>query len=125
MHQKYPYVTKLTVRYKSLEIVDIPAIIRECTDKWYNESLNIVNGSVVRIGIVEGEYHWHQHEQDDEFFLVLEGELMVDIPGKTFNLKSFQGLTVPRGIPHRTRAAQKTIMLMIENKDIIPEGSEV
>jgi len=124
MNTQYPYVTKLDVRYKQLEIIDIPMIIEECRHQWYNESLCLVNSSVVRIGIVEGEYHWHFHEKDDEFFLVLQGELIVDTREKSFVLKPFQGITIPKGMLHRTRAEVKTVMMMVENKEIIPTGEE-
>lgn len=119
---KYNYVTKLDVRFGHLEKIDIPALVNECRDKWYNESLTKVNNSVVRIGIVEGEYHWHKHENDDEFFLVLEGRLFVDIEDKTTELLPHQGITVTKGLVHRTRAPQRTVMLMIETSSIQPEG---
>ncbi len=116
------YNTKLDIRYKHLEVVDIPQIVKETKDKWFNQSLTEVNGSVVRVGIVEGEYHWHKHENDDEFFFVLEGKLFVDLEGKTFELNPGQGVTVTKNVKHRTRAPQKTVILMVENKGIIPTG---
>ena len=83
---------------------------------------NEVNGSVVRVGIIEGEYHWHKHENDDEFFFVLEGKLLVDLENKTIELNPGQGVSITRNVMHRTRAPQKTVMLMVENRDIIPTG---
>ena len=68
---KYSYVTKLEVKYDHLEVVDIPKIVEENPHKWFNESLTTINDSVARIGIVEGEYHWHKHDEDDEFFHLL------------------------------------------------------
>ena len=122
MQKEFNYVTKPDIRYKHLEKIDIPGIIRECKDKWYNETLTQVNNSVVRIGIVEGEYHWHKHDNDDEFFFVLEGKLLIDLEGKTIELNPLEGFTIPKGIIHRTRAPQKTIMLMVETKEIQPTG---
>ena len=116
------YVTKLDVKYKHFELIDIPQMVKECTVKWFNQSLTEVNGSVVRVGIVEGEYHWHKHENDDEFFFVLEGKLFVDLENKTFELNPGQGVTVTKNVLHRTRAPKKTVMLMVENKGIIPTG---
>lgn len=120
--QEYPYVTDLNIRYDPLELIDIPSIVRDCKDKWFNQSLTQVNDSVVRIGIVEGEYHWHKHDNDDEFFFVLEGKLLVDLEDRTFELTPGLGVTVPKGIVHRTRAPQKTVMLMVETRAIIPTG---
>jgi mannose-6-phosphate isomerase-like protein (cupin superfamily) len=118
----YTYVTKLDVKFDHLQKIDIPQMVGECTDKWFNQTLTRVNDSVVRVGIVEGEYHWHKHDHDDEFFFVLEGQLLVDLEDRTIELNPGQGVTVTRGVVHRTRAPQKTVMLMVENKTIQPTG---
>lgn len=122
MENQYNYVTKLDIKFNHLEIIDIPEMVRNCKDKWFNQTLTKVNNSVVRVGIVEGEYHWHKHDNDDEFFFVLEGKLFVDFKDKTLELSPGQGVTVSKGLIHRTRAPQKTVMLMVENSDIIPTG---
>ena len=116
------YNTKLNLKYKHFELIDIPKMVKEVKDTWFNQTLTQVNDSVVRVGIVEGEYHWHKHEYDDEFFFVLEGKLFVDLEDKTFELNPGQGVTVTKNVLHRTRAPQKTVMLMVENKGIIPTG---
>ena len=122
MAANYNYTTKLDIKYKHFEVIDIPQIVEQTKDKWFNQTLTEVNGSVVRVGIVEGEYHWHKHEKDDEFFLVLEGKLFVDLEDRTIELNPGQGITVTKNVLHRTRAPQKTVMLMVENKGIIPTG---
>lgn len=122
MTDSYPYVTRLDVKFKYLEVIDLPTIVRECKDQWFNQTLTKVNDSVVRIGIVQGEYHWHKHEDDDEFFFVLEGQLLIDLEGKTVELNPNQGMTIPKGVMHRTRALQKTVMLMVETSVIQPTG---
>ena len=122
MSKEYPYVTKLDIKYNHFELIDLPEIVKNCKDKWYNETLTKVNDSVVRCAIVEGEYHWHKHDNDDEFFFVLEGKLLVDLEEMTIELNPWQGVTVSRGIMHRTRAPQKTVMLMVETHAIIPTG---
>ena len=122
MSNQYPYTTNLDIKFKHFELIDIPEIVKEVKDKWFNQTLTEVNGSVIRVGIVEGEYHWHKHENDDEFFFVLEGKLFVDLEDKTIELNPGQGVTVSKNVIHRTRALQKTVMLMVENKGIIPTG---
>jgi mannose-6-phosphate isomerase-like protein (cupin superfamily) len=122
MEKEFNYVTKLDVKFKHLEKIDIPQMVKECTDKWFNQTLTQVNNSVVRVGIVEGEYHWHKHDNDDEFFFVLEGQLLVDLEGRTIELNPGQGVTVTKGVVHRTRAPKKTVMLMVETSDIQPTG---
>jgi len=122
--KEYPYMTRLDIKFGPLEPVDIPALVAACTDRWFNQTLCRVNDSVVRLGVVQGEYHWHKHENDDEFFFVIEGKLIVDIEGTTFELGERQGLVVPRGVRHRTRAPERTIILMVENAGIVPTGDD-
>ena len=122
MEKEFPYVTKLDIKYKHLEKIDIPKMVSECKDKWYNETLTKVNDSVVRVAIIEGEYHWHKHDNDDEFFFVLSGQLLVDLEDRTITLNPNEGVTVGKGVVHRTRAPKKTVMLMVETSAIIPTG---
>src|SRR5512136_1883016 len=114
----FPYETHLDIKYGPLEIVDVPALADARRDGWYNQTLCRVNGSVVRLGVIQGEYHWHKHDADDEFFFVVEGRLLVDLDGRSFDLGPGQGLVVPRGLSHRTRAPERTIILMVENAGI-------
>jgi mannose-6-phosphate isomerase-like protein (cupin superfamily) len=122
MEQTFPYVTKLDIKFDHLQKIDLNQLVRECTDKWFNQTLTRVNGSVIRVGIVEGEYHWHKHDDDDEFFFVLSGQLLVDLEDRTIELNPNEGVTVPRGVAHRTRAPIKTVMLMVETSNIMPTG---
>jgi mannose-6-phosphate isomerase-like protein (cupin superfamily) len=119
----YPYTTRLDVLKKPLETIDTSALVTACTDKWYNQTLCEVNDSVVRLGVVEGEYHWHKHENDDEFFYVVEGKLLVDLEDRTIELAPGQAVVVPKTVLHRTRAPKRTVMLMVEKKGIIPTGN--
>lgn len=118
----YPYATHLDILFQPLELVDIPSLIAACTDRWYNQTLCRVNDSIVRLGIVQGEYHWHKHDNDDEFFFVIEGRLLVDLEKSTVELAPRQGIVVPRGVTHRTRAPERTIMLMVETAGVVPTG---
>jgi mannose-6-phosphate isomerase-like protein (cupin superfamily) len=118
----YPYETRLDIHYGPLQIVDEKALADACAYKWYNETLCKVNDSVVRLGVVQGEYHWHKHDADDEFFYVVAGRLLIDLEDRTVELSPRQGFVVPRGIMHRTRAEERTVILMVENAGIIPTG---
>ena len=120
--KQYPYATHLDIRYRPLEVVDAPALIAACTDAWYNQTLCKVNDSVVRLGVMQGEYHWHKHDDDDEFFYVLEGRFLIDLEGGSVELKPRQGFVVPKGVVHRTRAPERCIILMVENAGIVPTG---
>jgi mannose-6-phosphate isomerase-like protein (cupin superfamily) len=119
----YPYETRLNIYYKPLEIVQEKQLADECKFRWYNQTLCQVNGSVVRLGVFRGEYHWHKHDEDDEFFYVIEGQLLIDLEGRTVTLEPRQGFVVPNGVQHRTRALERTVVLMVENAGIIPTGN--
>ena len=119
----FPYETRLNVLYKPLELIDVHAVPDADQFKWFNQTLCQVNASVVRVGIVEGEYHWHKHDVDDEFFYVVEGLLLIDLEERVVELAPGQGFVVPHGALHRTRAPLRTVMLMVENAGIIPTGN--
>lgn len=119
----FPYETRLNFLHEPLEVIDEKAIADTCTHKWFNQTLCQVNGSVVRMAVIEGEYHWHQHTTDDEFFYVIDGQLLIDLEGRTVELSPRQGFVVPRGTMHRTRAPHRTVILMVENAGIIPTGN--
>ena len=110
------------IKFKHLEIIDILKLIEECTQKWQNISLCNVNDSVVRLAVIEGEFHWHKHEKEDEFFFVIEGLLLIDLENKLIELKPNQGFVVPKGVMHRTRAPTRTSVLLIEKSSIKPTG---
>jgi hypothetical protein len=120
--EKYPYVTRLDIRYAPLEIVDVPALVAACTDRWFNQTLCKVNDSVVRLGVVQGEYHWHTHDDLDEFFYVVDGTFLIDLEGRTVALAPRQGFVVPKGVVHRTRAPKRAVILMVEGAGIVPTG---
>jgi mannose-6-phosphate isomerase-like protein (cupin superfamily) len=120
--ESYPYATHLDIRYPALEVVDVQKLADAVTDRWYNQTLCKVNDSVVRLGVIQGEYHWHKHDNLDEFFYVVEGTFLIDLEDRTVELTPRQGFVVPKGVVHRTRAPEKTIILMVEGADIVPTG---
>jgi mannose-6-phosphate isomerase-like protein (cupin superfamily) len=118
----FPYETHLNILYPHLQVVDVPAVVAGVTHPWFNQTLCKVNESVVRLGVVQGEYHWHQHDDLDEFFYVVEGRFLIDLEGRTVELLPKQGLVVPKGVPHRPRAPERTVILMVEGEGIVPTG---
>jgi mannose-6-phosphate isomerase-like protein (cupin superfamily) len=122
MSQQTNYNINLNVKYNHLELVDVPEIVKTNKEKWFNQTLTQVNESVVRIGIIEGEFHWHKHESDDEFFFVLEGKLFIDLEDRTIELGPNQGVTISKGVMHKPRAPEKVVMLMVETSAIKPTG---
>jgi mannose-6-phosphate isomerase-like protein (cupin superfamily) len=116
------YDIHLDDKFGSLALIDLPAEIA-AHDPWFNQTLTTVNDAVVRLGVIEGDFHWHKHDDQDEFFLVLEGQLLIDVEGHgTVTLDPHQGYTVPRGVMHCTRAPVRTAILMVESAGVIPTG---
>ena len=121
--QNFPYETRLNIYYEPLQVVDEKALSDACEYKWYNQTLCQVNGSVVRLGVIQGEYHWHKHDEDDEFFFVLDGVFLIDLEERTVTLNAREGFVVPKGVVHRTRAPERAVILMVENAGIVPTGN--
>jgi len=120
--QDYPYATYLDVKFAPLAVVNVPALVAACKDRWYNQTLCKVNDSVIRLGVMQGEYHWHKHDTDDEFFFVLEGHFIIDLEDRSVELQPFEGFVVPQGVVHRTRAPERAVILMAETAAIVPTG---
>lgn len=118
----FPYDTRLNILHAPLEVIDVQLLADAATHPWYNQTLCQVNDSVVRLGVVQGEYHWHKHDDLDEFFYVVDGNLLIDLEGRTVDLLPKQGFVVPKGVAHRTRAPVRTLMLMVEGTGIVPTG---
>lgn len=122
MNEQYNYDINLDIKFAHQELIDVPAIIKKCKKQWFNQTLTQVNDSVVRLGIVQGEFHWHKHDNEDEFFFVLQGKLFLDLQDRTIELGPNQGTTISKGVLHRPRAPQKTVMIMVETNSIVPVG---
>ena len=118
----YPYATFLDIKFPPLTVIDVPGLVEACTDQWYNQTLCKVNESVVRLGVMQGEYHWHKHDNDDEFFFVLDGHFIIDLEDRSVDLQAREGFVVPKGVLHRTRAPDRAVILMVETAAIVPTG---
>lgn len=121
--ENFPYLTRLDVLHGGGEIIDIPALVAANGHPWYNQTLCEVNQSVVRLGVVEGEYHWHKHDLEDEFFYVVSGHFVIDLEDRSVDLQPGQAFVVQRGLLHRPRAPEKTVILMVEAAGIVPTGN--
>lgn len=124
MSERPRYSIHLDEKFSPLELIDLPGLVEACRESWYNQTLCRVNDCVVRLGILHGEFHWHKHDGEDEFFYVVEGRLLLDLEGRSAELGPSQGITVPRGVLHRTRAPERTVVLMIEGAGVVPTGDD-
>jgi len=129
-HGAFPYATHLDVKFGGLQKIALDPLVKAVRDQWYNQTLARVNDSVVRLGVMQGAYHWHKHDADDEFFYVVDGRFLIDLdpqadgetPGRVVELRPREGFVVPRGVVHRTRAPERSVILMVETAAIVPTG---
>jgi mannose-6-phosphate isomerase-like protein (cupin superfamily) len=121
------YDINLDEKYGQLTLIDITAEAAE-HQPWFNQTLTHSNDAVIRLGVLEGEFHWHKHDHDDEFFLVLEGELVIEFEGgngvENVTLQPHQGFTVPKGVRHKPSATGRTVIVMVEPAGVVPTGDE-
>jgi mannose-6-phosphate isomerase-like protein (cupin superfamily) len=122
MSAQAPYSINTNVQFPPLELIDVRRLHQACKESWFNQTLCQVSDCVVRLGVVQGEFHWHKHDNEDEFFYVVEGKLLIDVGDHTVELHPQQGFTVPKGVVHRTRAPERTVILMFEGSGVIPTG---
>ena len=120
--KEFPYETFLNVLCDPLQLVDVASLASKRRSGWYNQTLCRVNDSVVRLGVMQGEYHWHKHDNDDEFFFVISGRFVIDLEDRSVELKPEQGFVVPKGVVHRTRAPERAVILMVETAGVVPTG---
>jgi mannose-6-phosphate isomerase-like protein (cupin superfamily) len=122
MPERQAYSIHNDVRFNPLELIDVGKLHEECKEEWFNQSLCQVNDCVVRLGVVHGEFHWHKHDNEDEFFYVVDGKFVIELEGRRVELNPQQGFTVPKGVMHRTSAPERTVILMIEGSGVVPTG---
>ena len=120
---RFSYNTRLNILHGPLEVIDVPSLVEGCPDQWYNQTLCQVDESVVRLGVVQGEYHWHKHDKEDEFFYVVSGRLLIDLEDQSIDLTPGKAVVIPKGVMHRPRAPERTVIVMVERAGIVPTGT--
>ncbi len=123
MSEQHPYSINLDEAFGPLRLIDVQVLADSVDERWYNQTLVRVNDCVVRLGVVQGEFHWHYHNEEDEFFYVVNGRLLIDLQDRTVELAPRQGFVVPKGFVHRTRAPERTAILMVEPAGVEPTGN--
>jgi len=119
------YDINLDDKYGQLTVIDVQAEAA-AHEPWFNQTLTSVNEAVVRLGVIKGDFHWHTHAEEDEFFLVLEGELVIELEGREpVRLRPQQAFTVPKGVSHKTGAPSRTVIVMVERASVVPTGNGV
>lgn len=124
MSEGTPYTINLDEAFGFLELVDVRKLAGAVEDRWHNQTLCRINDCVVRLSVMQGEFHWHHHDKEDEFFYAVDGRFLIDLEeeGRSVELLPRQGFAVPRGVVPRTRAPERTVILMFEGAGVVPTG---
>jgi mannose-6-phosphate isomerase-like protein (cupin superfamily) len=109
--------------FRSLQAIDVQDLIDAVTEPWHNQTLIQVGDVLVRLGVMQGEYHWHKHDEQDEFFYLLQGEFHIELEGRdAVALKPNQAFSVPAGMLHRPVVPVRSAVIMIEKAGIVATG---
>ncbi len=119
--RNHRYDIAMDILHEAGERIDVHAIAAAQTP-WWNRTLCAVNDAWVRLAVMEGDFHWHKHDLEDEFFLVLEGRLDIELEDCTVELNPGQAFTVPMGVMHFPHAHGRTVVLMVEKAGLTPTG---
>ena len=109
--------------FSALQTMDVQDLIDTTTDPWYNQTLCQVGDVLVRLGVMQGEFHWHKHDEQDEFFFVLDGLFLIELEDRPFvELGPRQAFMVPAGMRHRPVVRVRSAVIMIEKAGIVATG---
>lgn len=122
MSERRDYNINTDVKFGHSERIDV-AELGAAVEPWFNQTLCAVNDSVLRLGVLDGDFHWHKHDDEDELFYVVSGKLVIDLEGdRSIELGPQQCCVVPKQAMHRPRAIGRTVVLMVERDTVVPTG---
>jgi mannose-6-phosphate isomerase-like protein (cupin superfamily) len=105
-----------------MEAVNLDAMLARFTEHWSPKKIAQINDYNVRIVKVQGEFTWHRHTDTDEFFLVLDGQLTIQMRDRSVVLAPRELFVVPRGAEHCPRADVETAVLLLEPGMVVNTG---
>jgi mannose-6-phosphate isomerase-like protein (cupin superfamily) len=106
----------------SLQKVNLDEKLAQFTEQWAPKIVGRLNGYELKVVKVQGEFVWHQHDDTDEVFLVLDGQLTIDTPDGAVVLGPRETVTIPRGMRHCPRAEHETALMLIEPAGVVNTG---
>ena len=117
------YVIHYEPLFSALQSIDVQNLIDQVREPWYNQTLIQVGEVLVRLGVMQGEFHWHKHDEQDEFFFVLDGLFRIELENADpVELRPRQAFSVPAGMLHRPVVPERSAVLMIEKAGVVATG---
>ena len=92
-------------------------------DYWSPRIISELNGQYVKLAKLKGEMIWHTHENEDEFFLVIKGSILIHLRDRSITLNEGECFVVPRGVEHKPEAAEEAHVLLFEPKATAHTGA--
>ncbi len=108
---------------RHLEKLNILEAVQGIQSDWKNFVLSEINDHVVRVSVLDRDFHWHRHDESDEAFLVLEGKLYIDLEDRSELLRPGDFFTIPKGVLHRTRAQGRSVNITFEHRGTDARGT--
>jgi mannose-6-phosphate isomerase-like protein (cupin superfamily) len=105
-----------------METVDLAEKLALIGEHWSPKIVGELNGQQVKLVKLLGEFVWHQHEREDELFLVLRGAFDLELRDRTVRLQEGQFAVVPRGVEHRPVAREECSVLLFEPATTLNTG---
>lgn len=105
-----------------MDIVNLAQKLALFQDYWSPKIVGELNDSYIKLAKLKGEFVWHQHETEDELFLVLKGRLLIKLRDRDLWLDEGEFTIIPRGVEHLPVAAEEVHVLLLEPKSTVNTG---
>jgi mannose-6-phosphate isomerase-like protein (cupin superfamily) len=105
-----------------MDVRNLAELLGRFDEHWSPKKIADLNDYEVKLVKVQGEFVWHSHEDTDELFLVLDGELTIQLRDRDFVLRAGELFVVPRGVEHCPRADRETAALLLEPRGVVNTG---
>ena len=105
-----------------LEVTNIAQELEKFSDLWSQKIIAECNSDYIKVVKFKGKYAWHKHDDEDELFIIVSGELRMDLRDKVLYLKAGEFVVMPKGVEHRPVAESEVSILLIEPKTTLSTG---
>ncbi len=105
-----------------MQVINLAEKFTRFSAHWHPHIVGELNGQQVKIAKVKGEFIWHQHDAEDEMFIVIKGKLFIDFKEKTVEINEGEMIIVPRGVPHRPHSEEEVHIMLFEPASTINTG---
>ncbi len=105
-----------------MNVVNLQQKFSLFSDHWHPRIIGELNGQLVKIAKIQGEFIWHSHANEDELFMVIEGQMWIDFRDKTVALNPGELIVVPGGVEHRPRTEGEVKIMLFEPASTLHTG---